>query len=127
MVGCPGSGKSTLALALAERTGLPVFHLDKIYHDPSHPYQDRHRWNQEITAIVNQPRWIIDGVHQTTYERRFSQGDLTIFLDLPLALCLYRIVYRWYYNRSRQRADMPVGFRDRLNPNFLLFVLMYPF
>ena len=34
IVGCPGSGKSTLARALRDRTGLPLYYLDQIWHRP---------------------------------------------------------------------------------------------
>ena len=31
VIGCPGGGKSTFARALAEKTGLPLHHLDMMY------------------------------------------------------------------------------------------------
>ncbi|MHA0035162.1 hypothetical protein [Deinococcus sp. PESE-13] len=34
MVGTPGAGQSTLAKKLAERTGLPLTHLDELSWDP---------------------------------------------------------------------------------------------
>ena len=34
VIGCPGSGKSTFARALAERTGLPLYYLDMLFHRP---------------------------------------------------------------------------------------------
>ena len=32
VIGCSGAGKSTFARALAEKTGLPLCHLDLIWH-----------------------------------------------------------------------------------------------
>ena len=29
VIGCPGSGKSTVSLALHNKTGIPLYHLDK--------------------------------------------------------------------------------------------------
>ena len=32
VIGCPGSGKTTFAEKLHKNTGLPLFHLDAIWH-----------------------------------------------------------------------------------------------
>lgn len=32
VIGCPGAGKSTFARALRDRTGLPLWYLDRIWH-----------------------------------------------------------------------------------------------
>lgn len=34
VIGCPGSGKSTFARRLRDRTGLPLYHLDLLWHRP---------------------------------------------------------------------------------------------
>lgn len=34
IIGCPGAGKSTFARKLKEKTGLPLFYLDMIWHKP---------------------------------------------------------------------------------------------
>ena len=34
VVGCPGSGKSTFARKLQQKTGLPLYYLDMIWHKP---------------------------------------------------------------------------------------------
>lgn len=125
IIGCPGAGKSTLASRLSALLGLPVVHLDQIYHDPAHPYVDRPLWDTRIDEIVARPSWIIDGVHPSTYERRTTSADLTIFLDFSVWVCLKHILKRWQSGRYTQRPDMPEGFRDKLKLTFLLFVLLY--
>ena len=34
VIGCPGAGKSTFARALRDRTALPLWYLDQIWHRP---------------------------------------------------------------------------------------------
>ena len=31
IIGSPGAGKSTFSFALAEKTGLPLYHIDKLF------------------------------------------------------------------------------------------------
>lgn len=41
VIGSPGAGKSTLAHALAERSRLPLFHMDKLHWLPGWIERDR--------------------------------------------------------------------------------------
>lgn len=34
VIGCPGAGKNTFARVLRDRTGLPLWYLDQIWHRP---------------------------------------------------------------------------------------------
>ena len=34
VIGCPGAGKSTFARKLRDKTGLPLYYLDMLYHKP---------------------------------------------------------------------------------------------
>lgn len=34
ILGCPGAGKSTFARKLRDKTGLPLYYLDMIWHKP---------------------------------------------------------------------------------------------
>ena len=44
ILGCPGAGKSTFARKLRDKTGLPLYYLDMIWHKP----------DREINAIQKQ-------------------------------------------------------------------------
>jgi len=50
IVGPGGAGKSTFARSLGERTGLPVFHLDRFYWKPGWVETPREEWR---LACVN--------------------------------------------------------------------------
>lgn len=34
IIGCPGAGKSTFARKLSEKTQLPLYYLDMLWHKP---------------------------------------------------------------------------------------------
>ena len=38
VIGSPGAGKSTFARKLKDRTGLPLYYLDRIFHKPDNGY-----------------------------------------------------------------------------------------
>ena len=40
VIGCPGSGKSTFSKVLHKYTGIPLYHLDRMY------------WNQDQTTVA---------------------------------------------------------------------------
>lgn len=41
VIGCPGSGKTTFAEKLNKRTGLPLYYLDAIWHNPDKTHISR--------------------------------------------------------------------------------------
>jgi adenylate kinase family enzyme len=61
VIGSPGSGKSTLATELAQRTGLPLIHLDQQYWRAGWIEPDKGDWATEVEALIAGERWIIDG------------------------------------------------------------------
>ena len=48
IIGCPGAGKSTFARALAEKTGLPLIHLDLIWHKPDRTHISRDEFDLRL-------------------------------------------------------------------------------
>ncbi|MCH5316325.1 MAG: AAA family ATPase [Eubacterium sp.] len=50
VVGCPGAGKSTFSRKLAEKTGIPLYHLDALYwkEDWTHISREHLRFIQKI-------------------------------------------------------------------------------
>ena len=56
IVGCPGSGKTTFALRLAEKTGLPLFHLDSVYWRADRTHLIREGLVNVLRPILASPR-----------------------------------------------------------------------
>ncbi len=123
LVGGPGSGKSTLALTLGEITGLPVFHMDQIFHKPGWVERDHREAQEMANEIESKPRWIFEGGLSTTYANRAARADTVIWLDLPVTTRLGRIVNRWRRHRGETRPDMAAGCPERLAPDFLAFII----
>jgi adenylate kinase family enzyme len=126
VIGCPGAGKSTLTVQLAEITGLPVVHLDTVYHQPEAPFYAPERksaWRAYMQTLVTGDAWIIDGNYQSTLPLRIDAADAVIFLDFPRWLCLWRVLWR----RLQQRAGRAAagGNPEWLSLDFLRFIWTY--
>jgi adenylate kinase family enzyme len=123
IIGAPGSGKSTLAVTLGARLGLPIVHFDQIFWTPG--WVERPKAEQVVLAheIEARAAWVCEGNFTRTWPSRAARADLVLWLDLPLALRLWRIVKRWARWRGRPRPDMAPGCPERLDPEFLWYVL----
>jgi adenylate kinase family enzyme len=125
VIGSPGAGKSTLSHALAERTGLPLFHMDKLHWLSGWIERDRDEARGMVEQVLAQDRWIIDGNYGSTLPLRIKRTDTVVWLDYPTWLCLARVFKRWWQYRGRARPDMTEGCPENLNAEFLLYVLSF--
>lgn len=113
VIGCPGSGKTTFSQRLSEKTGLPLFHLDAIWHKPDKTHITREEFDARLPEIFALDSWIIDGNYQRTIEHRLAACDTVILFDLPLEICIEGAVDRL----GKKRVDMPWIDTD-LDPKF---------
>lgn len=83
--GNAGGGKSTLSGQLAERTGLPLYVLDKIKYKAGGKEIPQSAYRQVHDQILLQEAWVIDGFGcmETLWER-LKAADTLIYVDLPL-------------------------------------------
>lgn len=103
VIGSPGAGKSTFARKLAERTGLPLYYLDMLWHKPDRTHISREEFDEQLARMIRQDRWIIDGDYSRTLEVRLAACDTAYFLDYPLEICLAGAEARV----GKKREDMP--------------------
>ena len=103
VIGCPGSGKSTFSRALAEQTGLPLYHLDMLYWNDDKTTVSRDIFDERLQEILQKDAWIIDGNYARTMEKRLQFCDTVFFLDLSTEVCLESIRARI----GKPRSDMP--------------------
>jgi adenylate kinase family enzyme len=127
VIGSPGAGKSTLAAELARRSGLPLYHLDQLYWQPGWIEPDLDQWRASLEALLDQPRWIIDGNYGGSLPARLRRADTVVDLQVPAWRCLARVLGRIRAHRGRVRPDMAPGCEERLDWRFLLDIACFPF
>ena len=103
VIGCPGAGKTTFAERLGKATGLPLFHLDAIWHKPDRTHISREEFDARLGELLALDAFIIDGNYSRTLERRIAASDTVLFFDLPMEVCLDGALARL----GKKRPDMP--------------------
>lgn len=118
-----GVGKSTFARKLGEALNIKVYHLDVFYWKPGWVEASLEEFAAAQKNIVIQDQWIIEGNYSNTYEIRAEKADTIIYLELPLHVCLYRVIKRWLTNIGKTRPDMGEGCKEKIDWPFIKFIL----
>ena len=117
--GTTGSGKSTLAAQLAERKGLRVIELDKLYWgrdwQPAPLELFRHRVEREI----RDGDWIVVGNYGQVRDLVWRAADTLIWLDLPFPLVMWRLVRRTIGRVVSRQELWGTGNRESFRNAFL--------
>jgi hypothetical protein len=127
LIGASSAGKSTLALALRERLGAPVHHLDHLAFSDERwtprPLAERLR---EVERIVALPAWVAEGGHLGWTEPLLLAADSIVWLDVPMRVALlrtharhpgrspwWRLTQLWWHVRWYLRPYLPGMDLDR--------------
>ena len=121
VIGCPGSGKTTFSVKLSEQTGLPLYHLDAIWHKPDKTHIPREDFDRRISEVFATTEWIIDGNYKRTIEMRLKECDTVFLFDLPVEVCIQGATERI----GKGRYDLP-WLETELDPEFLQFIKDFP-
>ena len=103
VIGCPGSGKTTFAEKLSDKTDLPLYYLDAIWHKADKTHISRDEFDARIGEIFAEDSWIIDGNYSRTIEMRLKECDTVFLFDLPTYICLQGAISRL----GKARYDLP--------------------
>lgn len=103
VIGCPGAGKSTFARKLRDRTSMPLYYLDMIWHRADGTNISREEFDRQVREITCREQWIIDGNYLNTLEMRLQKCDTVFLLDYPMELCLAGAKERI----GKKREDLP--------------------
>ena len=120
VIGCPGGGKSTLARALRDKTGLPLYCLDMIWHKPDKTTVTREEFDTRLAELLKEDRYIMDGNYARTLETRLASCDTAILLDYPLEVCLSGVEARI----GTKREDMP-WVEEEFDPEFREWIVNF--
>lgn len=103
IIGCPGAGKSYFAKKLHSITGIPLYHLDMIWHKPDKTHISREAFDETLKKLFQEEAWIMDGNYSRTMEIRMQACDTIILFDIPYEICMQEIKNR----EGTKRDDMP--------------------
>ena len=112
VIGCPGAGKTTFSEKLSRATGIPLFHLDAVWHKADRTHITRDEFDERLARIMSREEWIIDGDYSRTLEARMAECDTVFLFDLPVEVCLEGATARL----GKTRVDMP-WIDTELDPN----------
>lgn len=121
IIGCPGAGKSTFARILSDKTHLPLYYLDMLWHKPDRTTVDKNTFDEKLKEIVSKDKWIIDGNYSRTLEMRIQSCETIFLLDFPVAECLAGAEARI----GKQRVDMP-WVATELDEEFRQWIIDFP-
>jgi adenylate kinase family enzyme len=124
IIGSAGAGKSTLARQLGEILQIEVIHLDSLFWRTGWKKAPRRKQIAIQRQLVQKDVWIMDGNYHGTLGSRIHEADTVIFLDMPLLLCIRRVIIRHFTARSR--PDLPRRCQDKLDLNYLMKVGNFP-
>ena len=125
LLGPNGSGKSTLSVALGEKLGLPVVHLDQLWWKEGWRNVTREEFDSRLAMAMNMDGWIIDGNYSRTMEMRLAKCDTVIYLDFNRWACLRGMCQRVFGNYGKARPDMAQGCPERFDPAFVKWIWNY--
>lgn len=121
VIGSPGAGKSTFSRRLRDITGLPLYHLDMIWHKPDKTNISKEEFDRRLKEILVTDNWIIDGNYQRTIEMRLEKCDTVFLMDFPLEVCLAGAKARV----GKKRDDMP-WVEEELDEEFRQWIVDFP-
>jgi adenylate kinase family enzyme len=122
IVGQPGAGKSVLARAMGEITRLPVHHVDHIHWLPGWVERAGPEKDRLARAIEAREEWIFEGGRSATWAGRLDRADTLIWLELPVATRMLRVLRRTVTSYGRNRPDLPDGCREHFSTEFLGYI-----
>lgn len=119
VLGPPGAGKSYLSKKLSEKLDLPFMALDLLYWKKDWQPTPVPEFKKVCSELSKKEKWVMDGNFGTTFDERWSEADLVIYLQPHLWICLWRQIVRAVLNKKDN--SRPKGMRERFNLDLFWF------
>lgn len=118
IVGPTNAGKSTLAVAIGNKLGIAVRHVDLFRHLPNTDWEPRtdEEFHALHAAAIAEPEWVMDGNYSDIMPVRMARATGILAIDDGLGRRYLRYVQR---TLSRQRAGALEGNRDSIKWNMI--------
>ncbi len=118
VIGTTGSGKSRLAEQLAERTGLRVVELDRLYWGRDWQGAPLELFRHRVEREIRDGGWIVVGNYSQVRDLVWPAADTLVWLDLPFGLVMSRLLRRTV-RRIATREDLwGTGNRETIANSF---------
>lgn len=119
VVGVSASGKSVLARTLADKTRLPLTHVDTIMWKPGWDYVGDEETVKQLRDVSTRTEWIIEGfIDKEAFDYVLGKADSIIYLDYPRYIPAWRYTKRWLKHRRSPRPELE-GSPETLSLSFL--------
>lgn len=125
ILGSSGSGKSTLAKLIGEKTGLPVFHFDRLFWSDNWVNVSGEVFLRRVEEVLAQQEWITDGNYNKTLDRRIADADTIIFLDMSLAVCLCSVLRRLIKYHGTVRPDIAPNCSEKIDCDLIRYIFRF--
>lgn len=126
IIGNCGTGKTKIGRKPSMILKLPLIHLDYYYWRPKWTKPKKKEWRKKVTELVQRDTWIMDGNYRSTLDIRVPEADTIIFLDFPRHIATFRVITRYLRNLGKEREDVGGNNRDKIDLEFIRWVLCYP-
>jgi adenylate kinase family enzyme len=112
----PGNGKTTLGRELARRLDVRFVELDELAHEANWVQVPAEELRRRVEPLLRSDGWVIDALYRGKLGDLIpNEADVVIWLDLPIATWLPRLLRRsvgqivrgeplWHGNRQTWRA-----------------------
>ena len=117
--GTAGSGKSTLAERLAARHGLRLIELDALFWGPDWQPAPLELFRHRVEREIRDGDWIVVGNYGQVRDLVWRQADTLIWLDLPFALVMGRLLRRTIARVLSREELWGTGNRETFRNAFL--------
>jgi adenylate kinase family enzyme len=100
VAGVSGSGKTTLANRIAERARIPHTEIDALQHGPN--WVPIETFADDVERFTREKQWITEWQYRAVRPLLAERADTLVWLDLPTALTMSRVIRRTFRRRVRR-------------------------